>query len=91
MSSPIASFLKLSLTEGTQVSPEVVDSLGRMGWRPVQGSYDFVYRWEADWKKDGKGLPEVSDEIKALVESALRAHGIRIVFKTFENSNDGGS
>jgi hypothetical protein len=91
MNAPIASFLKLSLRDGTQISPEVAESLGQLGWQPVQGSYDFVYRWEADWEKNGKGRPEVSDEIRSSVESALKSHDIRIVFKTFDGSDGGGS
>jgi hypothetical protein len=91
MRAPITSFLKLNMGEGTQISPEVVKSLGDLGWQPVQGSYDFVYRWEADWEKNGKGRPEFSDEIKALVETALKAHDIRYVLKTFDSVSDGGS
>ncbi len=90
MKAPIASFLKLSMGEGTHISPEVSKSLGELGWQPVQGSYDFVYRWEDDWEKNGKGRPGVLDEIKASVESALKAHDIRYVFKTFESANDRG-
>ncbi len=59
MKAPIASFLKLSMGEGTHISTEVSKSLGGLGWLPVQGSYDFVYRWEDDWEKNGKGRPEV--------------------------------
>ncbi|MEE9223764.1 MAG: hypothetical protein V3U51_03335 [Thermoplasmata archaeon] len=91
MKAPIASFLKLSMREGTHISSEVLRSLGELGWQPVHGSYDFVYRWEDDWEKNGNGRPEVSDEIKASVESALKVHDIRYVFKTFESANDGGS
>ncbi len=91
MRAPIASFLKLSMGEGTYISSEVAKSLGELGWQPVQGSYDFVYRWENDWEKNGKGRPEVSDEIKASVESALKTHDIRYVLKTFESANDGAS
>jgi hypothetical protein len=91
MKSLIASFLKLSVREGTNISPEVVRSLGELGWQPVHGSYDFVFKWEADWEKNGKDRPKFSDEIKASVETALKAHDVRYVMKTFESATDGES
>ncbi|MCK4444196.1 MAG: hypothetical protein KAW09_06615 [Thermoplasmata archaeon] len=86
MTSSVASFLKLSLREDTNLSSEVIKSLGEMGWEPVRGSYDFVYRWEADWEKDGKEVPQISDELKASVDVAFEGQEIRYVFKTFQST-----
>lgn len=83
MKSNVASFLKLSLGKGTDLSPQVLESLGELGWEPVQGSYDFVYRWETGWDKGGKKMPELSNEIKASVDKALRGSDITYIFKTF--------
>lgn len=86
MASNVASFLKLTIREDTDLSPKVLKSLGEMGWEPVHGSYDFVYRWGADWEKNGKNVPQYSEEIKASVDAALRGHDVRYVFKTFQST-----
>lgn len=86
MTSDVASFLKLNMCDDTNVSPEVLKSLGDFGWKQVHGSYDFVYRWKSGWEKNGKKMPEHSDDIKASVDAALKGSSITYVFKTFQSA-----
>ncbi len=86
MTTSVASFLKLNLRDDTSISPQVVKSLGDLGWEQVHGSYDFVYRWKSDWEKNGKKIPEQSDDIKASVDAALKDSSITYVFKTFQSA-----
>ncbi len=86
MKSNVASFLKLSIGKDGDLSPKVLKSLGELGWEPVHGSYDFVYRWETDWDKDGKKMPELSNELKASLDAALKGSDITYIFKTFSAS-----
>ncbi len=88
MTLSVASFLKLSLGEDTNLSSQVTSYLGEMGWKPVHGSYDFVYRWEHGWEKDGKEVPQISDELKASVDVILKDQGIRYDFKTFQSAEE---
>lgn len=86
MTLSVASFLKLSLREDTDLSSEVLKTLGELGWEQVHGSYDFVYRWKDDWERNGKNMPEHSDEIKASVDVALKGSDVTYILKTFQSA-----
>jgi len=87
MTTDVASFLKLTIRKDARLSPEVIRSLGELGWKRVHGSYDYVYRWDVDWKKNGKSFPQYSEEVKGMVDLVLESHDIRYVFKTFRSAS----
>ncbi len=87
MTIDVASFLKLAIRKDARLSPEVIKSLVELGWKQVEGSYDYVYRWDEDWKKDGKSFPQYSEELKGMVDLVLEGHDINYVFKTFRSAS----
>lgn len=84
----VISCLKLSLGNEASLSREVGTTLGELGWEPVHGYWDYIYRWAADWESEGKNLPQYSAELKKAVHRALVAHDIPYVFRTFQSLDD---
>jgi hypothetical protein len=83
MKKSVVSCLRLSPGDDGALSREVAESLGDLGWQQVHGSWDYIYRWDAEWESEGKKLPQYSEEVKQDVHRALRDHDVSYVFRTF--------
>jgi hypothetical protein len=81
-------YLSLEMNPDSAPPAKIVESLTKLGWKPVWGDWDFAWDWGAKWQPNGNN----ASYWQAIERSheALAALKVDWSFRTFERGKETG-
>jgi hypothetical protein len=66
------------------VSPKkLLETLTQLGWSPIYGRYDYIFRWRVNWAENESNIHEYFDRLNNTHEVLKKCH-VNYSLRTYE-------
>jgi hypothetical protein len=81
-------YVNLGMNPQSAPPAKIVETLTKIGWKPVWGTWDFAWDWGAKWKPNGNNAAYWQAIEKT--HKALQGLNVNWSFRTYERGKENG-